>query len=505
MQLQEVVLCSTSSQDPTAGAGAIVIHDIQTGAVLASFKQTNAGPRGVAVLESRSTQGGFMLAAQSDKSILNVYNYQKDQLALKIVLPEKLSCIAVDVRGDFCAAGTSQGRIYLWEISSGILYNAWDAHYRAVNVLRFTSDGAALVSGSDDSGVSVWSVSRLVNEDLQQELPAPFCTLTDHTLPVTDIVYGLGVFPNCRILTASADHSVKVWDLSTKSLLTTFQFPHIISMLAWDTTERFFFAVSAEGSIYQINMFRQKPRFGGQAIQAVGGLGTNDVVRIDEEYLQSQKKRLIQVGQPVSAISISLSATWLLVGTASGHIHIYDIPSHQLLRSISAHKGFSITHLQTMMKPPDLSGHISIDFKVGASADLKDTIPVKSVVPFQRTRDAKAREAHEVLVLLKDTTSPPPDFGNFYGGDEFLKEHAFFVQPVANDVPTEVNSVSLQSRVHDLENEVEQLRSQLGKAKGVNDTMWDTVVKRLVDQGKPKESEDSEESKRNRKRGRTGN
>lgn len=58
-----------------------------------------------------------------------------------------------------------------------------------------------------------------------------------------------------------------------------------------------------------------------------------------------------------------------------------------------------------MMKPPDLSGHISIDFKVGASADLKDTIPVKPVVPFQRTRDPKIREAHEVLVLLKDTTA----------------------------------------------------------------------------------------------------
>jgi hypothetical protein len=31
-------------------------------------------------------------------------------------------------------------------------------------------------------------------------------------------------------------------------------------------------------------------------MQAIGGLGANDVVRIDEEYLQAQKKRLIQVG-----------------------------------------------------------------------------------------------------------------------------------------------------------------------------------------------------------------
>ncbi len=42
------------------------------------------------------------------------------------------------------------------------MYNSWDAHYRQVTVLRFTHDGAALLSGSEDSGVSVWSVSRSI-------------------------------------------------------------------------------------------------------------------------------------------------------------------------------------------------------------------------------------------------------------------------------------------------------------------------------------------------------
>ena len=39
----------------------------------------------------------------------------QDQLALKIVLPEKLSAIAVDPRGKYCAGATAQGRIFLWE------------------------------------------------------------------------------------------------------------------------------------------------------------------------------------------------------------------------------------------------------------------------------------------------------------------------------------------------------------------------------------------------------
>lgn len=40
--------------------------------------------------------------------------------------------------------------------------------------------------------------------------PAPFATLSDHTLPVTDICIGLGPFPQCRIITASLDSTVKV-------------------------------------------------------------------------------------------------------------------------------------------------------------------------------------------------------------------------------------------------------------------------------------------------------
>jgi pre-rRNA-processing protein IPI3 len=84
----------------------------------------------------------------------------------------------------------------------------------------------------------------------------------------------------------------------------------------------------------------------------------------------------------------------------TGVIHVYDIPSHQLLRSISSFKdkGLSITHLATLLKPPDLIGHISLNLgNVGGSVDA---IPVKPILPFHRMRDVKSRDAHEVSMLL---------------------------------------------------------------------------------------------------------
>lgn len=95
------------------------------------------------------------------------------------------------------------------QVSSGTLLLTIDAHYRPVSVLEFSHDDAALVSGGEDAGVSVWNVGRMLNAT-PMDPPTPFATLTDHTLPITAVAIGLGTFPCCRILTASLDATCKV-------------------------------------------------------------------------------------------------------------------------------------------------------------------------------------------------------------------------------------------------------------------------------------------------------
>ncbi|KDQ61569.1 hypothetical protein JAAARDRAFT_31026 [Jaapia argillacea MUCL 33604] len=519
--MHETILCTVAPSPTNPGPGYISVHDIQTGTSLASFKQNNATSHCTASLESKNGLGGLVMSAQQDKSILNVYNFQKDQLALKIVLPEKLTCIALDPSGDFCAGGSAQGRIYLWEIASGILYNAWHAHYRQVNVLRFTQDGAALVSGSEDSAVSIWEMARLLDDELQNDLPTPYCILSDHTLPVTDILCGVGPFPSCRILSASIDHSVKIWDPSTNTLLTTFSFPKPISHLAWDPTERIFFAASsgAEGEVYQVNLFRRVNlgkgkgvigSGGSRELEAIGGKGVSDVIRVGEEDdSEGNRKRLMTVGQQITSLALSLTSTLLIVGTQAGTINIYDVPSHQLVRSISSHKGLAITYLTTMLRPSDLVGHVNGSLGIGVSGGGGGEVAGmcgRVVVPFERSRDGKRREGHEVGMILPflGTTNriDPTD----YPYSELIVDHAFFVQPPSS---TNVNSSqpNLQGKVTELESEVKYLREQLGKAKGVNDAMWENIVKKVVlkyDQAKEgEELSDQQLEERRRKRGRS--
>ncbi|KZV72236.1 WD40 repeat-like protein [Peniophora sp. CONT] len=498
MSLQETILLAT--QPPAgAGAGSLVLHDIQTGAALTNWKQTSAGARCNALVPGSSSGhlGGALLSAQPDKAFLNVYTFQKDQIALKTVLPERLTCLAADTRGLLCAGGTAQGRIYLWELASGIMCHSWEAHYRAVSVLRFTPDGNALVSGSEDAGVSVWSISRLLDEDAQNGAPTPVANLGDHTLPITDIACGMGVFPNCRILTASVDHSVKLWDLATQTLLTSWLLPAPIAHLVWDPTERLFFAAAegAKGDVYQVNMFRRRDDGRGEA---VGGAGVADIIRISDDEAKESSKRIINVGEPVSALALSLTASLLLVGTAPGLVHVYDVRSHQLLRTISVHKGARITHLEAISKPPDLVGHVSL-----VRAANNEAPQPRPIVALQRTRDVSSRTRRDVSVVLAARPKDTMESITSYDADELLSDHAFFVQP-APLAPTENTPVpaATSARVSELEDEVTKLRAQLAKAKSVNDAMWENVVTRAVRE-RPGVVPAVEESERARKRGRT--
>lgn len=86
-----------------------------------------------------------------------------------------------------------------------------------------------------------------------------------------------------------------------------------------------------------------------------------------------------------------------------------------------------------------------------------------------------------------------------YTADEFHRDHAYFVQPSALTSVPGVHHTSMQTKITDLEAKIERLQQQLGKAKSVNDVMWDTIVQQAVEQSNT--TEDPGEGERKRKRG----
>lgn len=252
-------------------------------------------------------------------------------------------------------------------------------------------------------------------------------------------------------------------------------FTNPITCLAFEPTERTFFAASSDnaGSIHQVKLYRRREKEGRQTggFEAIGGGGVSEAIRLD-----ANPDRTISVGQPVSAMTISMNASSLIVGTTNGLVNVYDIASHQLLKSISSHKGLTITHLVAMLRPPDLIGHVSVSLTT-SNVGAKESLQTKPIAPFQRIRDPKAREAHEILMMLSPLTQDRRD-PTVYDEAELLQDHASFVQP--SFVISGTTGAVSQSRVADLEAEVQRLREQLGRAKNINDTMWEKIVQRAV-------------------------
>ncbi|OJA14773.1 hypothetical protein AZE42_09209 [Rhizopogon vesiculosus] len=112
-----------------------------------------------------------------------------------------------------------------------------------------------------------------------------------------------------------------------------------------------------------------------------------------------------------------------------------------------------------MLKPPDLIGHIRLSLNLGSFSDAKDITSVRPVVPFHRIKDAKARDAHEVMMMLPVQVEAPGGIPSAYDypEDEVQRDYSFF-----------------------------NLREQLGKVKGMNDVMWETVVQKVMAQEKQK-------------------
>ncbi|CAJ0626208.1 2376_t:CDS:10, partial [Entrophospora sp. SA101] len=263
---------------------------------------------------------------QNDKALIHVYSLFKEQIHNKLFCPEKLVSLSVSNKGTYCAGGTDNGKIYIWELSTGTLCKVFDAHYKKINVMRFTNDDIALITGSDDSSVNVWLFGSILDTDdddnNNNDLLIPYYSWSDHSLPITDIICGVGNFNTCRILTSSMDNTCKIWDLSTGYLLTTFIFPSIINCIEFDKIERMFFCGCNNKLIYQVNLYKNigNSSNGGGIIRSVGG--NKKIEDIDTS------KSLIFSGHNSQITSIEMplfNDNILISGSEDGEIIVWDI------------------------------------------------------------------------------------------------------------------------------------------------------------------------------------
>ncbi|GAA5907699.1 hypothetical protein JCM6882_008951 [Rhodosporidiobolus microsporus] len=537
--LSELVLSSTHSASPLP---TISLHNPTTGALVYSFrspvaststsaalsstrgKQQEEGEaslrdrRTFAVVEGGRGVGGVLLGlgGKDGRAGVNVWNFTRETTQHRLIPPVRLSTMATSKDGAYMAGGTPDGRLFLWEISSGSLLITVDAHYRAVSALAFSDDGAALVSGSEDATVSVWSIGRLLNSTPMNP-PTPFATLSDHTLPVTDLAVGVGAFPKCRVITASLDSTVKIWDISTSppSLLSTFSFPTPISHVALDPLERFFFAAgpspsassstassaapaepaAASSRVIRVNLYQKKTdEFGIESVEQVGGLGRGEVERVGQNLGEGE---VYEIPETITALTLSSHSPALLLGTSTTSIHILSLPSLLPSRIIppppSSTSPGPITFLTSLLRPPELGS--SAATAGGAPAVCERQIMPQGMGrtvlnPGERERGGKGGRVVEMRIgaagagldldaLISPATglSSLPSASSLFGRSGAAASAGSAGAGGGGAAAAAQEALERERRkAQELEREVEVLRRQLGRANAVNEGMWKRVV-----------------------------
>lgn len=196
---------------------------------------------------------------------------------------------------------------------------------------------------------------------------------------------------------------MKMWDVAARELLGTFSFPTPIAHLVVDPAERAVYAAASgdRGVVYQCDLYSHGA--GKHTARALVGAGETLHMNVNPD---DERLRSFTLGRPVSvtALALDLPGTQLLAGASDGGIAIFDVASHQLLRSLSTSTATTtgpVTFLATMLRPADLVGP--------ASNTAKDALPaIRPLTTFHRIRDKSARETHDIPLILPKTVCKAP-------------------------------------------------------------------------------------------------
>lgn len=322
--------------------------------------------------------------------------------------PQQISCLAFSPDGSLLLTGCEDGRAYLWEVASGKLRCTWDPHFRAVSAICWSLDGV-VATGGEDGRICVWSVAGLFHPSSSSasgaasssisasapRQPQAYATFTSHLLPITSLRFspeaGVANGTGLKLWSSSKDGTVRVWDIRTRTGLTTFTIGGSsatrlsgaagteVRDVVVDPSGRFAFAACAPsspassskdgsggetagsgGKVYRIDLYRRVSSNGSE-FEAAGGqdelLGESNQSK-STTASSSSRGSVSTVSLPSpsmspTSIALSPSSAHLLVGTANPpSILVVDIRSSQILRTIALpDTSGAVTNVQSFYRP----------------------------------------------------------------------------------------------------------------------------------------------------------
>ncbi|RSM06916.1 hypothetical protein CEP52_005513 [Fusarium oligoseptatum] len=247
--------------------------------IKASFKKSSTPVNGLAVSQTH------IFTAQDQKAHVHVYSRVRGNQEALVPFPDRIRSLAL--AGQVLVLGSAEGRLFLWETCTGRQVSTPPCHVQAVSCLAVTP--YHILSGSEDSNINVWSLSRLLELNAQGE-HEPDLTLSNHRGAITSLTVGPSTNPETSIcVSASKDKTCIIWNYQTE----------------------LFFVSSEDGAVSLIELYGgEKPVLGSRSTEL-----PSIVVQVSAPLAVSDP----EAGQP-SCLAVTYDGTAILSGHTSGKI-----------------------------------------------------------------------------------------------------------------------------------------------------------------------------------------
>lgn len=440
----------------------------------------------------------YLFIAQAKKALINVYNisgsHKRESVEQRLPIPEAVNCLEVvdnniiygsceDISHELAPfdlpylllASTESGKLYIWELNSGLLLNVKPmAHYQRITKIKSILNGKYIITSGKDSRVIIWQTTDLIT----MEDPKPISIIHDHTLPVTDfqISNATGeslITSGIKLFTASEDGTIRCYNLEvdpssgigkkvdnkssnsltsiqdqmmTPTLLATFTFSSGIETLSLDPADRICYFGTKMGC-FALSLYYQLD--GNQIVNLLQGCNKGKLYSLvdsttvtDTHGSGDERKSLYSMGQlvitklldcDVSVIKINMDGTILLIGDKLGKIYVTEIYSRQILKT-----------LQPLSTSHDAHGDVTNIITYCYTTDSRDKLNITDSTTNNTSSNTNSSHPHhsnnnsiQKIPNLQRSIYDKSELKNYHDiwyqiGEEIDERHDYVVNPLSD-------------------------------------------------------------------------